>query len=79
MKQEYIRTHIYKLNLNILKAKILQIQVSNLIHQSFYSGNEIITQKQSLDDTRATSCLRCRPSQRHTPIGSRRGSKPSRV
>jgi hypothetical protein len=35
MKQEYISAHTYKLNLTDLIIKILQIKVSNLIHQSF--------------------------------------------
>jgi hypothetical protein len=35
MKQEYTSAHTYKLNLNALKVKILQVQVLNSIHQSF--------------------------------------------
>jgi hypothetical protein len=35
IKQEYTSADTYKLNLNALKVKILQISVLNLIHQSF--------------------------------------------
>jgi hypothetical protein len=35
MKQKYTSAHTYKLNLNELIIKILQLKVLNLIHQSF--------------------------------------------
>jgi hypothetical protein len=60
-KQEYTSAHTYKLNLNELVVKIIKNFEFQIQYIRVTSGNLNDSGSESLDDTRATPCLKMPP------------------